>query len=643
MKEILIYAAQVSALSLGSYLVYKAVFARDTLHRVRRFVLLGLLVASFALPVCRITVVKEIAAAGTVETAVGGGTFAVSDDTPAFVAPEEVRMAPAKRVPDLWFAAGIAYLAGVFALSVYRLAGVARARRIMRRAVRRFTTGGGVEVLLIGGDIPPFSFGDRIILSESDFESDGAGMILRHEATHIRQRHGVDLAVVNLAAALLWFDPFVWLLRRELILVHEIAADSGVIKSGIDAKKYQYLLISKIARAEGLLPVASHFRTSDLRKRIMTMKRKTSRAALFKTLLLLPLAALALAVFAKTRYVAVETTARLPDEPGKVQFHMPYVGNITHHYFDKVVDHKNSETGEMEKLHMVSTGIVVLVTNDTIRAPYHGVVTVKQGRRSCGVRIAHAGGLETELGPLYKLLVADGATVKGGDPIGIIGTTMFHSGNKSLGLMTWIDGKPVNPEEALPLDGINVEEPETALTRYRFKKEEFNMPFDGKKRRLPDGMESDTFGPVGLFGERIHPVTGEKSFHPGIDVVPSGDTVRAPYSGVVSSATFEQVMGNKLVITHNDGLETTYGHLAGFLVSEGEQVNGGQPIAIVGNTGLSTGKHLHIETRVGGKLTDPLETLFGMSVYEAENRRKEDLNLFISISTSKVPKTGTRH
>ena len=81
------YAAQVSVLSLCAYLVYKTVFARDTLHRVRRFVLLGLLAASFALPVCRITVVKEIAATGIVETVAADGTAVVVGDIPAFDAP----------------------------------------------------------------------------------------------------------------------------------------------------------------------------------------------------------------------------------------------------------------------------------------------------------------------------------------------------------------------------------------------------------------------------------------------------------------------------------------------------------------------------------------------------------------------------
>ncbi len=509
MKEIITYTAQAGVLAACSWLVYKALFSRDTLHHLRRGVLLTLLAASLALPVCRVTLEHKTAVDLGIDRLVAvandAGTEAVvgivaRNDLAAQIKLHAAEAMPARRnlVPDLFVFLGIVYIAGVVAMLGFRLAGVAQVRRIMRRTSNRFRTDDGIEVLLVDGEVPPFSFGGRIVLSESDRKSEGADMILRHETVHVRQRHGIDLAAMNLATALLWFNPFVWLLRRELILVHEIAADSGVVRSGFDAKIYQYLLISKIALRKDLLPVANHFRTSDLRKRIITMKRQTSRSAAFKTLLLLPLVAIALVAFSETRHVAAEVA---------------------------------TDTADMA---------------------------------------------------VQKTITAD---------------------------------KPT-------------EEPEITMT-YRPKREELNMPFEGEKRTHPNGV-SYTFGPVGLFGERTHPVTGETAFHSGIDVVPSNDTIRAPYSGVVKSAAFEQGMGNKLEIDHGNSFETAYGHLASFLVSEGEQVRGGQPIAIVGNTGVSTGKHLHLETRVNGELKDPLETLFGMKVYKSGKKQPE--SVFISIS-----------
>ena len=162
------------------------------------------------------------------------------------------------------------------------------------------------------------------------------------------------------------------------------------------------------------------------------------------------------------------------------------------------------------------------------------------------------------------------------------------------------------------------------------------MPFEGKKMTHPNGLESVAFGPVGLFGERINPETGKTFFHSGIDVVPTNDTIRAPYSGLVSGISFGQTTGIRLVITHDDGLETTYGHLAEILVAGGATVEGGQPIAIVGNTGKSTGKHLHLETRVDGELTDPLETLFGIKV-SATGTATDKMFISISRGTKKTP------
>jgi murein DD-endopeptidase MepM/ murein hydrolase activator NlpD len=109
------------------------------------------------------------------------------------------------------------------------------------------------------------------------------------------------------------------------------------------------------------------------------------------------------------------------------------------------------------------------------------------------------------------------------------------------------------------------------------------------------------------YGNRTNPVTKEEAFHSGVDFISTNDTIRAPYSGVVESAVFENDLGNVLKITHSDGLETLYAHLASFLVKEGEVVKGGEPIAIIGTTGLSTGKHLHFETRINGELVNPVE------------------------------------
>lgn len=98
-----------------------------------------------------------------------------------------------------------------------------------------------------------------------------------------------------------------------------------------------------------------------------------------------------------------------------------------------------------------------------------------------------------------------------------------------------------------------------------------------------------------------------RRMHYGIDLkVQVGDTIYAAFDGRVRICQFEgKGYGNYVVLRHPNGLETVYGHLSGFLVKEDEVVRSGEPIALGGNTGRSTGSHLHFEFRFLGKPINP--------------------------------------
>lgn len=95
--------------------------------------------------------------------------------------------------------------------------------------------------------------------------------------------------------------------------------------------------------------------------------------------------------------------------------------------------------------------------------------------------------------------------------------------------------------------------------------------------------------------------------HQGLDIkVYIGDTIRAAFSGKVRIVKYEaQGYGKYVVIRHNNGLETIYGHMSRQLVRENQYVRAGQPIGLGGNTGRSTGSHLHFETRLCGVALNP--------------------------------------
>jgi murein DD-endopeptidase len=108
------------------------------------------------------------------------------------------------------------------------------------------------------------------------------------------------------------------------------------------------------------------------------------------------------------------------------------------------------------------------------------------------------------------------------------------------------------------------------------------------------------------FGERLHPTLGVRKLHTGVDLaVPVGTPVRAVADGQVRRASFDRVNGNILVLDHGRGVTTAYCHNDQLLVAPGTRVRRGQLIARSGNTGRSTGPHLHYQLEVGARPVDP--------------------------------------
>lgn len=106
---------------------------------------------------------------------------------------------------------------------------------------------------------------------------------------------------------------------------------------------------------------------------------------------------------------------------------------------------------------------------------------------------------------------------------------------------------------------------------------------------------------------RFHPILHIRRPHEGIDVsAPMGAPIVAPAAGTVTMVTVQTGYGNVLEIDHGGGIVTKYAHCSRIVVHVGQHVDRGQVIANVGNTGLSTGPHLHYEIHVNGKVVDPL-------------------------------------
>jgi murein DD-endopeptidase MepM/ murein hydrolase activator NlpD len=112
------------------------------------------------------------------------------------------------------------------------------------------------------------------------------------------------------------------------------------------------------------------------------------------------------------------------------------------------------------------------------------------------------------------------------------------------------------------------------------------------------------------YGPRPNPLTGSPEYHHGVDIAaPEGIEVQAARDGQVEQAGFDPVLGNVVVLAHEGGYQTVYGHLRRILVSLNQRVRSGMIVGEVGSTGRVTGAHLHFEVRRKGSSRDPLPLL----------------------------------
>ncbi len=133
----------------------------------------------------------------------------------------------------------------------------------------------------------------------------------------------------------------------------------------------------------------------------------------------------------------------------------------------------------------------------------------------------------------------------------------------------------------------------------------------GRIPRSAGGMIYPVNGPItSPFGYRIHPITGSSRFHAGLDFgVGHGTPIQAADNGVVIESGWVGGYGNCVIIDHGGGWTTLYGHASRLNISAGQTVRRGQVVSYVGSTGMSTGPHLHFETRYHGNPVDPMSRL----------------------------------
>ena len=288
MIEFLIYDLKVAVLLAIFYMFYRLMLARETFHRINRIVLLATAIASFVLPLCVITMHETI----TMEMDMSLLATDVSTDAITYKAPSEPATPWWKIVLPTLFIIGMVATLGHTLLSLFRII------RMIRHSEQHPQDDGTTICVSANAKVAPFSWMHYIVMNRMDYEARDEA-ILTHERGHIRLRHSWDLILVDTLTSLQWFNPAMWMLRSDLRAIHEYEADAVVLSQGINARQYQYLLITKAASIGGY-SLANGISHSTLKNRInMMLHTQSPRQRYLKLLALVPIVAVALAVNAE--------------------------------------------------------------------------------------------------------------------------------------------------------------------------------------------------------------------------------------------------------------------------------------------------------------------------------------------------------
>ncbi len=157
-----------------------------------------------------------------------------------------------------------------------------------------------------------------------------------------------------------------------------------------------------------------------------------------------------------------------------------------------------------------------------------------------------------------------------------------------------------------------------------FEKESGNKEQENSYKTRPYvSLPIDTLIVTSEYGNRKHPITGKQGKHKGIDLKANNDYIYSVMPGKVIKTGNDKLLGKYIEVEHGD-FRTIYGHLQSFLVNAKQAVEAGQPIAISGNTGMSTGEHLHFGMKFKDMYIDPAPVL--NYIYDLIDYVKGDLS-----------------
>ncbi len=326
MNDFLIYILK-STISISLlYLVFRMLMRKETFFKLNRALLLSAVVCSAIIPLLYLpqiiqpTLQNEWIPRLQNQEIMLAPQYPLGESTQTVTVPtEQTKTVIREEFPWIKLLQTV-YLAGILITLLILIHGIVSILILFRKA--QFKQMDGFRLLIMDQEIPPFSFGRFVIISQSDYDAHQQ-TILAHEQAHIRLNHFFDLALLETAKAFHWFNPVIYWLIRDMKEIHEFQADQYTLNIGIDATQYQILIIQKSVGSQRFA-LANSFNHCQIKKRITMMnKSKTSKAWRWKVATFLPLLALLLMAFSKTGEIGLpsqnplSTISTTAQEPGK--------------------------------------------------------------------------------------------------------------------------------------------------------------------------------------------------------------------------------------------------------------------------------------------------------------------------------------
>lgn len=283
--QLFLYLAKVNGALLLFYLLYIAIFRSDTFIRFRRIYLLSAIVFALLYPFFSVDALSELAASFQNRQSVEA-SITIGEPTASVITEET---ASQFTIPWISIGIGLALLVTVF-LTIRFLWQITSILKIRCQSKRRIMFGRAVYD--VPYEITPFSFFRWIFLHRESHSEEELQQILVHEYTHAKQWHSIDIVLSELLCLFFWWNPAMWLIKREIAINLEYLADNDVLQHGINSKAYQYHLL-RLAYHEPIFEIGNNFNVSQLKQRITMMnKTKSPTRKLVKYLCVLPLALL---------------------------------------------------------------------------------------------------------------------------------------------------------------------------------------------------------------------------------------------------------------------------------------------------------------------------------------------------------------